>query len=154
MAACGLGGGIAMDHETVAAPAFGRSLGGLGLNLLVRDAAVTARFLTGVLGMTAHRVSADFAIMRYGLHLFQLHGDATFAGHPLHALLPEAGPRGAGVEIRLFDTDPDAAWERARACNDAVALREPQDWPHGLREAVILCPDGYAWVPSRPLAES
>ncbi len=141
-----------MDYETVGAGEFGRSLRGLGLNLLVRDAARSAGFLADVFGMTAHRVSADFAIMGYGGQVFQLHGDATFARHPLHALLPEAGPRGAGAEIRLYQTDPDAAWARARGRNDGVALREPQDRPHGLREAVILCPDGYAWVPSRPLA--
>ena len=33
----------------------------------------------------------------------------------------------------------------------AVILQPPTDKPHGLREAYILCADGYAWVPSRPL---
>ena len=33
---------------------------------------------------------------------------------------------------------------------DAVLLQGPTDKVgHGLREAVILCPMGYAWVPSR-----
>ena len=141
-----------MDYATVPAPAFGRAMRGMGLNLLVLDVRRSAAFLTDVFGMAAHRASVDFAIMGYGGQLFQLHADATFAGHPLAGLLPEAGPRGAGAEFRLYDTDPDAAWARARVRNDALPLREPQDRPHGLREAVILCPDGYAWVPSRPLA--
>ena len=68
---------------------------------------------------------------------------------PLLALLPENPPRGAGIEIRLYDTDPDAAVARAEAAGLAI-LQPPTDKPHGLREAYILCPDGYAWVPSRP----
>jgi catechol 2,3-dioxygenase-like lactoylglutathione lyase family enzyme len=141
-----------MDYATVPAPEFGRALKGMGLNLLVRDARRSAGFLAEVFGMAAHRVSAEFAIMGYAGQVFQLHSDATFAGHPLAGLLPEAGPRGAGAELRLYETDPDAAWARALGRADGVALRAPQDRPHGLREAVILCPDGYAWVPSRPLA--
>lgn len=139
-----------MDLGTVSAAEFGRGLRGLGLNLLVRDVGRSTAFLTAAFGMTAHRASRDFAILRYGGQLFQLHADATFAAHPLAALLPEAGPRGAGIELRLYDTDPDAACARAGAAGGHV-LKPPADRPHGLREAVILDPDGYAWVPSRPL---
>ncbi|MFC3119147.1 hypothetical protein ACFOHS_16945 [Jhaorihella thermophila] len=67
-------------------------------------------------------------------------------------LLPEAPPRGAGVEIRLYDSDPDAAAAQAEAFG-ATLLQRPGDKPHGLRETYILCPEGYAWVPSRPLAD-
>ncbi|MCL4187070.1 MAG: VOC family protein [Rhodobacteraceae bacterium] len=139
-----------MDLETVPAAAFGRGLRGLGLNLLVRDVGRSVAFMTAVFGMTAHRASRDFAILRYGGQLFQLHADAAFATHPLAALLPEAGPRGTGVELRLYDSDPDDACARAGAAGGQV-LKPPADRPHGLREAVILDPDGYAWVPSRPL---
>ncbi|SPH24141.1 hypothetical protein DEA8626_03190 [Defluviimonas aquaemixtae] len=140
-----------MDYETVKAEDFGRSLKGMGLNLLVRDVRRLAAFLEGVFGMTAHRLSADFAIMDYHGELFQLHADGTYHSHPLPALLPEAGPRGAGLEIRLYVTDPDAAAERAAAFPDAVILQPPMDKPHGLRECYILCENGYAWVPSRHL---
>lgn len=111
-----------MDFETVSPEEFGASLRGLGLNLLVRDVKASAAFLERVFGMTAHRVSADFAIMTYG---------------------------GRGVQIHLFDTDPDPAVARAEATGGMVLAR-PRAKPHGLVEAFILDPDGYCWVVSRP----
>lgn len=139
-----------MDYETVSADAFGASLKGLGLNLLTRDVRRMVQQLTDVFAMTAHRVSDDFAILRYGDQLFQLHSDQTFGAHPLLGLLPENPPRGAGLEIRLYETDPDRAFEHAENAGFTV-LQEPTDKPHGLRECTLLCADGYAWVPSRPL---
>ena len=100
---------------------------------------------------SAHRLSRDFAIMTYEGAVFQLHSDGTFGAHPLLGLLPEAGARGAGIEIRLYETDPDASATRAEAAEGAIVLQAPADKPHGLRECVILCPNGYAWVPSRRL---
>ena len=141
-----------MDYDKISAPDFGRSLSGLGLNLLVRAVPRVAAFLTDVFGMTAHQSSRDFAILRYGGQVFQLHSDPTFANHPLAALLPEAGPRGAGIELRLYETDPDVAVAAAEAHDhEATILQAPANKPHGLREAVILCENGYAWVPSRGL---
>lgn len=138
-----------MDYDTVSAEAFGQSLRGMGLNLLVRDVAAQCAMLTAVFGMTAHRVSADFAILRYGAQVFQLHRDGTYHANPYLALLPENPPRGAGVELRLYDTDPDVAAGLAEAQGMTI-LQGPTDKPHGLRECYLLCPDGYAWVPSRP----
>lgn len=140
-----------MDFETVDPGDFGRSLTGLGLNILVRDVRAEARFLTEVFGMTAHRLSANFAIMTYHGQIFQLHADPTYSENPLLSLLPEAGPRGAGAEFRLYETDPDKAVARARALDGTTILQEPANKPHGLRECYILCPNGYAWVPSRRL---
>lgn len=139
-----------MDYETVPADAFGRSLRGLGLNLLVRDVAEELAFLTGVLELTAHRVSRDFAIVTGGGALVQVHADATYHANPLLGLLPETPPRGAGIELRLYDIDPDTAAARAEA-QGAPILQPPTDKPHGLREAFLLSPNGYCWVPSRPL---
>ncbi len=139
-----------MDYETVPADAFGRSLRGLGLNLLVRDVAEELAFLTGVLGLTPHRVSRDFAIVTGGGALVQVHADATYHANPLLDLLPETPPRGAGIELRLYDIDPDTAAARAEA-QGAPILQPPTDKPHGLREAFLLSPNGYCWVPSRPL---
>jgi hypothetical protein len=137
-----------MDYETIDADSFGRSLKGIGLNLLVRDIKVHCGFLEAVFEMTCHQVTGDFAIVTYGDQVFQLHADGTYANNPLLNLLPENPPRGAGLEIRLYDTDPDLAVQRAELAG-YVILQPPTDKPHGLREAYVLCPDGYAWVPSR-----
>jgi len=139
-----------MDFETVDANVFGASLKGLGLNILVRDVPAMAGFLTEIFEMQAHRVSEDFAIMTYHGQVFQLHSDPTYGANPLLGLLPEAGARGAGAEFRLYETDPDVACARAEAL-EAHILQAPTEKPHGLREAYILCENGYAWVPSRPL---
>lgn len=139
-----------MDYETVSAGAFGATLRGLGVNILCRDVQATAQFLNTVFEMGIHRLSDDFAIVTYGEDVFQLHADATYASNPLLNLLPENPPRGAGIELRLYDTDPDVAATRAEAAGVHI-LQPPTDKPHGLREAYILDPDGYAWIPSRPL---
>ncbi|MGB5871312.1 MAG: glyoxalase [Albidovulum sp.] len=138
-----------MDFETVDAGDFGRSLKGIGLNILVRDVKAEAAFLADVFDMQAHRLSKDFAIMTYHGEVFQLHADPTYSENPLLSLLPEAGPRGAGAEFRLYETDPEEAAARAAKHPDAIVLQAPADKPHGLRECYILCANGYAWVPSR-----
>lgn len=140
-----------MDYETVSGEDFGQALRGIGLNLIVRDVRAQAAFLEAVFGMRAHRLSADFAIMTYGDQVFQLHSDGTYRDNPYLALLPENPPRGAGIEIRLYDTDPDVATAKAEDAGGSV-LQPPTDKPpHGLRECYILCENGYAWVPSRRL---
>jgi hypothetical protein len=56
---------------------------------------------------------------------------------------------GAGVEIRLHEADPDLAAAQAEGAGGMV-LQPPTDKKgHALREAVILSPAGYAFVPSR-----
>ena len=143
-----------MDFDVVKAGDFGRSLHGIGLNLLVRDVVGQAQFLVDVFDMRAYRVTVDFAIMTYGDQVFQLHSDGTYHSNPLLGLVPEAGARGGGLEIRLYDSDPDKSVERALAhAHDATILQEPTDKPHGLREAYILCENGYAWVASVGIAD-
>lgn len=139
-----------MDYDTVSAAEFGASLRGIGLNLLTRDVRRMVGQLGAVFGMTAFRVTDDFAILAYGDQVFQIHADSTYASNPLLGLLPELPPRGAGVEIRLYGTDPDQAAGIAEV-NGFTILHPPTDKPHGLRECYLLCADGYAWVPSRPL---
>ena len=138
-----------MDYGTVTPEDFGRSLKGIGLNLLVRDVPAQCAFLRAVFGMQIFQPTADFAIASYGDQLFQIHADGTYHANPLLALLPEPPPRGGGIEIRLYDSDPDAAAAAAKAAG-ATILQAPTDKPHGLRECYILCENGYAWVPSRP----
>lgn len=138
-----------MDYDKIGAEDFGSGLRGIGLNLLVRDVLSEVAFLETVFEMKAHQATADFAIISYGDQVFQLHSDGTYHSNPLLGLLPENPPRGAGIEIRLYDTEPEAACTRAKAAGGTV-LQEPTDKPHGLREAYILCENGYAWVPSCP----
>ena len=139
-----------MDYETVDADAFGRSLHGIGLNLLVTDVRKTASFLMTVFDMRAFQVTDSFAIMQLGDAVLQLHSDGTYASHPYQALLPENPPRGAGIELRLYDTDPDLACARAEDAGGTI-LEAATDKPHGLREAFILDRDGYCWCPSQEL---
>ncbi len=138
-----------MDYDSIDADSFGRSLRGIGLNFLVRNVPAECAFLESVFGMVSHQVTDDFAIVTYADQVFQLHRDGTYHSNPLLGLLPEQPPRGAGIEVHLYDTDPDHAVEKARALG-AMILQEPTDKPHGLREAYILCENGYAWVASRP----
>ncbi|MAX72778.1 MAG: glyoxalase [Nioella sp.] len=138
-----------MDLETISTEAFGRSLTGLGVNLLSPDVGALARFLTEVLGLTAHRVSEDFAIVRHGQMMMQLHADATYGAHPLLGIVPETPPRGGGLQLYLFGIDPDAAIARAEARGDVV-LEPARDKPHGLREGTVLSPEGYAFSPAIP----
>ncbi len=142
-----------MDYETVTPEEFGASLRGFGINLLARDVRRTAHFAAEVFGLQVHRLSADFAILSQGAHVMQIHADGTYSANPLAGLLPETLPRGAGLELRLYDCDPDAAAARVDRAGGSI-LQPPVNKPHGLREAIILCPDGYAWVPSRPLTHA
>lgn len=143
-------GAVDIDYDTISAGAFGASLQGIGLNLLVRDVLAQVAFLETVFGVKAHQATPDFAIISYGTQVFQLHVDGTYHANPLLGLLPETPPRGAGIEIRLYDTDPERACDVAEAAGGTI-LQAPTNKPHGLREAYILCENGYAWVPSKAL---
>ena len=138
-----------MDFETVSAEDFGRSLRGLGVNLLSPDVRALAGFLTEVFGLSVHRLNDDFAIVLHGDAMFQLHADGTYGSHPLLGLVPETPPRGAGAQVYLFGIDPDAAAARAVAAGHMV-LEPVAVKPHGLRECTILSPEGYAFSPAVP----
>jgi len=141
----------AIFTENVERPAgdeYGRKLRGFGVNLLVRDMAASLRFLTEVLGVEQVYSDEDFAILRHGGMEFMLHSDTTYHSNPLLGLTGDGALRGVGVELRLYEIDPDLAVEKAKARGDHV-LQEATDKPHGLREAFIIDPDGYVWVPGR-----
>jgi catechol 2,3-dioxygenase-like lactoylglutathione lyase family enzyme len=136
-------------YAEIDAESLGRSLTGFGINLLVSDVPRCAEFLSAVLEFEVLRQSQDFAILRHRDTIYQLHGDHTYSENPLPSLVPESGPRGGGVELRIYHVDPDAAEARARAAG-AMVLQASADKPHGLRECFLLDPDGYCWVPSVP----
>ncbi len=136
----------------MAADAYGRTLRGAGVNLLVRDIGRSVAFLEQVLGLAAVYSDADFAVLRHAGHDIILHADHSYAEHPLLALTGDNALRGVGVELRLYGADPDAAEARARARGDTV-LTASRDKPHGLRECYLVDPDGYVWVPGVALPE-
>ncbi|UCH74028.1 MAG: hypothetical protein JSU82_17200 [Rhodospirillales bacterium] len=132
------------------ASAFGRTLEGFGVNLLVRDIDISVAFATRVLGAVAVYHDADFAVLRHSAAQWLLHADHTYEDNPLHGFVTDGEGRGAGVELRLYDSNPDAAEASARA-GGYIVLAGATDKPHGLRETYLLDPDGYCWVLSRPV---
>ena len=129
---------------------YGRSLKGLGVNLLVRDVAASVEFAQTVLGAESVYADADFAVLRHGDAEWMLHADHTYEDNPLHGFAAGLEGRGAGAELRLHHCDPDSVEAAARTAGHTV-LAGAADKPHGLREAHILDPDGYCWVPDIPL---
>ena len=88
---------------------YGKSLCGLGVNLLVPSIDAERAFQLQVLGGEEVYSDPDFAVYRgYGAE-WMLHADHTYADHPLHGSLRDEMPRGIGVEIRLYGRDPDVA---------------------------------------------
>jgi len=132
------------------ADAFGRMLTGFGVNLLVRDINASVAFAKRILGAEAVYTDADFAVLRRAEAQWLLHADHTYEDHPLHGFVAGEAGRGAGVELRLYGCDPDAAEAAARAAGHVV-LAGAADKPHGLREVYLLDDDGYCWVVSRAI---
>lgn len=133
---------------------FGRGLGrGLGVNLLVGDVARAARFQAVVLDARVQYWDQDFAILSAQGAVWMLHSDRAYRDHPLVGIARGAEGRGAGAEIRLYGRDPDAAEAAARAIEEdlgGTVLAGAADKPHGVREAYVLDPEGYCWVPTVP----
>jgi catechol 2,3-dioxygenase-like lactoylglutathione lyase family enzyme len=132
---------------------YGRSLKGLGFNLLVTDVPRAVAFATEVLGATPFYHNEDFAALRWNGQDFMFHADRSYRGHPLSGVVAGVDARGAGVELRLYGCDPDRAEAKARELGFTV-LAGSIDKAHGLRECVILDDDGYAWVPAAATRES
>jgi catechol 2,3-dioxygenase-like lactoylglutathione lyase family enzyme len=129
------------------APDYGRSLTGLGFNLIVGDVDEALRFGTGVLGAVLLFRSPAFAALKLCGRDFMLHQDKTYRNNALYGSLQSAEARGVGVELRAYGVDPDQAEARARLHGFTV-LAASLDKPHGLREAMLLDSDGYLWIPS------
>ncbi len=93
---------------------------------------------------------SDFAVLARDGANWILHADHTYDKHPLVGFVSNEEGRGVGAEFRIHELDPDAAEQRARDAGYTV-LAGAADKGHGLREAYILDPDGYCWVPDVPV---
>ena len=133
------------------APAYGRALRGLTVNLLVQDIGTSLVFQQDVLGAEIVYSDPDIAVLRFRDAEWMLHADHTYEDHPLHGSLSSDIPRGIGTELRLHGRDPDKAETAARELGYTI-LEGASDKPHGLREAYVIDPDGYTWVPDIPTA--
>lgn len=136
---------------------FGRSLTGLGVNLLVADMARSIAFAGDILGVEILYWNEDFAALRSDGAGWMLHSDQTYRNNAYLGIAKAAdgtSGRGAGAELHLYNSHPDAVEARARASEgDHHLLAGCLNKPHGLRECYILDPDGYCWVVNRPLRD-
>jgi uncharacterized glyoxalase superfamily protein PhnB len=143
-----------MDTKTPLSGAdYGRTLRGLGFNLIVTDIGKAIHFATEVLEATVFFRTDVFAAMKLNDNDFMFHIPSSYRGNELHATLESDAPRGVGIELRCYHVDPDAAERRARALGYTV-LAGCLDKPHGLRECMILDDDGFVWIPSRHLVKT
>ena len=131
----------------VSAPDYGRSLRGLGFNLIVKDVTSAVKFAVDVLGATTFFANDMFAAMKLNGGDFMFHHDSTYRNNPLSGIVAGAEGRGVGVELHIYNCDPDVAEANARAGGWTV-LSGTLDKPHGLRECMILDDEGYCWIPS------
>lgn len=136
--------------DAPSAPDYGRSLNGLGFNLIVKDVDAAVRFASDVLGAEVFFRTPVFAAMKLCGQHFMFHANETYRGNALRGSLAGSDARGIGVELRAYCVDPDVAEARARAGGWTV-LAGAIDKPHGLRECIILDDEGFVWIPSRHL---
>jgi catechol 2,3-dioxygenase-like lactoylglutathione lyase family enzyme len=129
----------------MASDAYGKTLTGLSLNLIVRDVATSVPFYRDVLGMTVHYSDEDMAALQLDATQIVLHADHAYDKQPWAQRLPDAVKRGLGAEIRILGIDPDAAERRAKE-RGATVLLGSRDWPHGWRDVLLEDPDGYTFA--------
>ncbi len=134
----------------MSAKEYGQSLQGLTMNLLVRNIEAALAFQREVLGTRIVYFDPDFAVCSGFGAEWMLHADHTYDKHPMGNTVKPAGPRGAGIELRLHGCDPDQAEAAARQMGYEI-LSPATDKGHGLREAFIRDQDGYIWVPDVPV---
>jgi catechol 2,3-dioxygenase-like lactoylglutathione lyase family enzyme len=131
-------------------PDYGRSLTGIGFNLIVRDIERAIAFAREVLGADVFFRTDVFAAMRLSGQDFMFHTPLTYRNNELYPTLVSDAPRGVGIELRCYHVDPDAAEAQARLLGFTVlAGTIDKGNSHGLRECMILDDDGFVWIPSR-----
>jgi hypothetical protein len=78
----------------------GRSLTGLGVDLLVPKIEPVARFLSEVLLLEILYSDADFAVLGYQGHEWMLHADHADHASPLYSMTGDGALREVGLEFR------------------------------------------------------
>ena len=120
----------------VSAPDYGRSLRGLGFNLLVRDVPRAVKFATDVLGATAFYANDRFAAMKLNGGDFMFHHDATYKDNELFGIVQGAEARGIGVELRIYGSDPDRgrSQREGRRLDRAGRQYRQAPWASGMHD--------------------
>ncbi len=145
-----------MKHSTLKPPMpppdYGQSLSGFTVNLLTTNIERALVMQRDVLQAEVWHQDEDLLILRGFGTSWLVHADHTYDKHPLLQDCLSHSRRGAGVELRLHDCNPDAV--AARAIKFGFKLLDgPRDQPdHGLREAHVIDDDGYIWVPDLPIS--
>jgi catechol 2,3-dioxygenase-like lactoylglutathione lyase family enzyme len=104
----------------------------------VRDIERSIAFY-GRLGFATVRQEPDFAViaLREDVHVL-----LAAEQHTSREWL-SAGPRGIGLNIRIMVDDVDAVYQRAKDAG-APIIQEIADRDYGLRDFILLDPDGFA----------
>lgn len=76
------------------APSYGKSLRGLGFNLLVRNIKQSVKFHIQVLESTEFYSDSDFAALRLNGGEYMLHADHTYRDNPVAGLIAGVDARG------------------------------------------------------------
>ena len=129
----------------VPAAQYGRSLPKFMVNLLMRDVRSSVEFYQQVLSVQCVYQDEDFAALEFNGFKLMLHADHTYDHHPWYKFLTGNQVRGLGVELRLFDVDPDLIESKARKFGSPI-LQKATTKAHGWREAWIQDPAGYVWA--------
>ena len=122
----------------------GRTLGGLSLNLIVRDIAKSLPFYTEALGFTALYSDEDYAALARDGVSIQLHADHAYEHMPWGPELARGTRRGLGAEIRILGIDPQSV-EGAAARTGSVVMTTAVR-AHGWRDVIVADPDGYVFA--------
>ena len=129
------------------APEFARTLGSIGVNLIVPSVPDSLPFYTDVLNLKLLYSDVDFAALEgVGGWRMMLHADHTLDHSAVEtARLAQPGKRGTGAEIRILGVDPDGVEERARSAGFTVNV-PTRTYPHGWRECRLEDSNGYMFA--------
>ena len=130
---------------------YGRSLTGFMLNILVKDMDKAVEFHKKVLNVNVVYSDPDITIVSWQGQQWLIHADHTYDKHAMYGHVQGVQIRGVGAEFRLHGRNPDEAEAEAKKLGYTIMVSTKDQPDHGLREAHIMDPDGYVWVPDIPL---